>query len=76
MTTNSGGTVIKGNFADSGTGGRNTLNIDGTIKGSNSNAVNAVNMDVNISTTGKVKTPSLSIPVQSKIKVLLANNYD
>ena len=53
--TNSGGTVIKGNFADSGTGGRNTLNIDGTIKGSNSNAVNAVNMDVNISTTGKVE---------------------
>lgn len=51
---NSGGTIIKGNFAGAGGAGNNTLNVNGTLKGA-ATAVNAVNMDINVSATGQIK---------------------
>lgn len=51
---NSGGTIIKGDFDTSGTSGSNTLNVDGTLKGATT-AVDAVNMDINVSATGQIK---------------------
>ncbi|WP_298562745.1 autotransporter outer membrane beta-barrel domain-containing protein [uncultured Phascolarctobacterium sp.] len=51
---NSGGTIIKGDFDTSGTSGSNTLNVNGTLKGVTT-AVDAVNMDINVSATGQIK---------------------
>jgi autotransporter family porin len=51
---NSGGTIIKGDFAGAGGAGNNTLNVDGTLKGA-ATAVDAVNMDINVSATGQIK---------------------
>lgn len=51
---NSGGTIIKGDFAGAGGAGNNTLNVNGTLKGATT-AVNAVNMDINVSATGQIK---------------------
>lgn len=52
-SNDSGGTVIRANFTNSGTSGNNTINIDGTIKGA-ATAVDAKNANVNISATGNV----------------------
>lgn len=52
-STTSSGTVIKGNFEDTGADGQNTINIDGKILGS-AVSVDAKNTDINISETGKV----------------------
>lgn len=51
---NSGGTIIKGDFTGAGGAGNNTMNVDGTFKGV-ATAVDAVNMDINVSATGQIK---------------------
>lgn len=52
-STTSSGTVIKGNFENTGVDGQNTINIDGKILGS-AVSVDAKNTDINVSETGKV----------------------
>lgn len=51
---NSGGTIVRGDFNDSGTNGRNVLNVDGTLTGRNTEAVRAKNMDINVGAKGVI----------------------